>query len=876
MKKLASLTIIPDELYVERGADEQLRSVIDDMGRPAYVLVARQMGKTNLLLHAKRSYQTQEDIFVYLDVSNPLETVTEFFNSIVDAMIDTGRVGDSVVSEIYDFRKNNLHLAAHRIHERELRKVLESISGKIVIFLDEVDALGSRQYSDQVFAYIRSVYFAARTNFPIFNRLSYVLSGVAEPSELIKNKDISPFNIGQKIYLDDFTRDEFFRFCVKAELEFDEDVKNCVYAWTGGNPRMSWDLLAQLQNSAVENNVLTASSVDAAVRALYLEKFDVPPVDHIRNLVEKDGELQSALISMHFGKAATVPSHVVNKLYLAGIAKLESSTGSLELRNRIISESLSVSWLQELEGKHATPIERAYAAYRQSRWADALVLLEECFTTSEDDAKSMQLAGDIGVCLFRTKAYDQAIAWLEKYTPKKHIHAALHYEMMHWLGLAHHAVSNEVQSYQAFSASSEPAAEGVNSYYYESLVNCCAHYSKDVGKYAGNIESIVGRILNSEGKFEETYKNDPGAANHVRCSAYWHLSTLRKRQGRIADALHELALAMAIGDKKYSVGIALERARLQDHGPTRWSVANEMASAIIEQGYVIEADEALFPLAFTLSNAGDLLAILAIRPDESIFLRFRDYLFEILSDAAEEYFVVISQAAGSAVTSGDVEGAAQLYRWAYEARSVGVDKKLRRINATNSILLTSFEKSRDLSESYLDEYLRSPDADLVITDFRVVYSIFYGYLGLGDMRAGEIIQLIKPLVKNFLQKSVGTQSHESLAIGALIIDSCEVDWNYSIEKYVEASQLGIDWLQRARNLKKVSPPAYFSPDIVDSLVARMRSIAYSKKTVPQYVRKDKKIGRNELVTVVLPDGVMKTGKYKSFEADIKSGKLILK
>ena len=875
MTKLANLTIIPDELYVERGADAQLRRVIDDMGRPAYVLVARQMGKTNLLLHAKRSYQGPVDLFVYLDVSNPLETVSEFFNSIIDAMIDTGRIDDAVVSEIYSYRKSNPPLAAHRVHERELRKVLDSIPGKVVIFLDEVDALGSRQYSDQVFAYIRSVYFAARTNFPSFNRLSYVLSGVAEPSELIKNKEISPFNIGQKIYLDDFTKDEFSRFCEKADLKLDAGVKNQVYAWTSGNPRMSWDLLSQLQNSYLENNVVTAATVDAAVRALYLENYDVPPVDHIRNLVEKDGELQSALISIHFGKAKAVPSHVVNKLYLAGIAKLNSDNGILELRNRIISESLSVDWLQELEGKHATPTERAYAAYQQGRWADALVLLEECFATAEDDAGKARLAGDIGVCQFRIQAFDKAIFWLEKYMPKKHLYAALYYEMMHWRGLSHHALNNEEESYKAFSAASEPAAEGVSSYYYESLVNCCAHYSKDVARYAENIESIAGRILNSEGKFEETYQKEPNDANHVRCSAHWHLATLRKRQGRTSDALEQLALAIAIGDKKYSVGIALERARLQESGANRWDVANEMASALIEQGYVIEADEALFPLAFTLSNASELLAILAVRPEESIAVRFRDYLLDLLREAPSEYIIFVSQAAGAAVSSGNVEGAAKLYRWAYEASGTNIDKNIRRINATNSILLTSFDNSQDLAESYIKEYLTSSDSELVATDFRIGYSIFHGYLNSDHKRAYEIISIIKPLIKNFLQKSIETQSHDSIAIGSLIFESCEIEWNYAVGKYSEASELATSWLEQARTIRRAPPPGYFSTDIIESLTSRIRAIRYSKKNISQFVRAGKKIGRNEMVIVIQPNGEKKSGKYKNFEADIKSGELIL-
>ena len=50
--ELKSYTIVPDNLYVERKADIQLHNIIEAMQRPGYVLVSRQMGKTNLLLNS--------------------------------------------------------------------------------------------------------------------------------------------------------------------------------------------------------------------------------------------------------------------------------------------------------------------------------------------------------------------------------------------------------------------------------------------------------------------------------------------------------------------------------------------------------------------------------------------------------------------------------------------------------------------------------------------------------------------------------------------------------------------------------------------------------------------------------------------------------
>ena len=61
-KKLYSTAIIPNELYVHRDADRKLQEVILRMSKPAYISVARQMGKTNLLIQTvSRNYNCTEN-----------------------------------------------------------------------------------------------------------------------------------------------------------------------------------------------------------------------------------------------------------------------------------------------------------------------------------------------------------------------------------------------------------------------------------------------------------------------------------------------------------------------------------------------------------------------------------------------------------------------------------------------------------------------------------------------------------------------------------------------------------------------------------------------------------------------------------------------
>src|SRR5439155_7630452 len=86
--------------------------------------------------------------------------------------------------------------------------VLEWRPGKVVIFVDEIDVVRSLPFStDEFFAAIRECY-NRRTEDPEYKRLTFCLLGVATPCDLIQDTRTTPFNIGQRIELTDFTSAE--------------------------------------------------------------------------------------------------------------------------------------------------------------------------------------------------------------------------------------------------------------------------------------------------------------------------------------------------------------------------------------------------------------------------------------------------------------------------------------------------------------------------------------------------------------------------------------------------------------------------------------------------------------------------------------------
>ena len=222
---LQSYTIVPKELYVERMADRQIVNIINDMGRPGYVLVARQMGKTNLLLHVKQKMEDDRNIFVYLDFSSiPIYDDRSFFELLINKAIECREhVFAEAADKVTKLRSERIYDSINR-YTAELLILLEYVD-KIVFVLDEIEKLTRNKYSDSIFSQIRSDYFQ-RVNYPDLYKVTYILSGVFEPKDLIKDPNVSPFNIGEKIYLRSFNRKEMCSFIEKAYLPFTEVVKD--------------------------------------------------------------------------------------------------------------------------------------------------------------------------------------------------------------------------------------------------------------------------------------------------------------------------------------------------------------------------------------------------------------------------------------------------------------------------------------------------------------------------------------------------------------------------------------------------------------------------------------------------------------------------
>ena len=126
--------------------------------------------------------------------------------------------------------------------------VLKRITGNVVIFVDEIDIVRSLPFStDEFFAAIREFY-NRRSREAAFGRLAFGLLGVATPTDLIRDTRMTPFNIGRRVELNDFTAAEAAPLArgLTGEESIARDLLTRVLHWTGGHPYLTQRLCRAL------------------------------------------------------------------------------------------------------------------------------------------------------------------------------------------------------------------------------------------------------------------------------------------------------------------------------------------------------------------------------------------------------------------------------------------------------------------------------------------------------------------------------------------------------------------------------------------------------------------------------------------------------
>jgi hypothetical protein len=359
-------TLRPDApSYVERKADRELCEGLLH-GEFCYVLTSRQMGKSSLMVRTVRRLRQDGVAVAVLDLTAIGQNLT--LEQWYDGLLS--RLGQQLdlEDEILAFATAHSELGPLQRWMMVLEEVvLQRITSKVVIFVDEIDIVRSLPFStDEFFAGIRECH-NRRSRETAFSRLAFGLLGVATPTDLIRDTRMTPFNIGRRIELNDFSASEAVPLArgLGADESNTQELLRRILYWTGGHPYLTQRLCRAVAETVyqpateapgaptVPPLLPTLRTVDQLADQLFLTRQARDRDDNLifvrERLLRSEVDVAGLLLlyrKIHGGQL--VPDDETNSLIsilrLSGITR--GVNGYLQVRNRIYWQVFDLNWIQ--------------------------------------------------------------------------------------------------------------------------------------------------------------------------------------------------------------------------------------------------------------------------------------------------------------------------------------------------------------------------------------------------------------------------------------------------------------------------------------------------------------------------------------------------
>jgi hypothetical protein len=249
--------------YIERDADRDALLALQMM---AYISIPapRQQGTTSLIKHLSRHPLLTSFVFVHLDTAK-LDWTSEkqWYWSIYSSL--SNKIPDLIMQ---NWVRCPLNLSGCHTFLSAIATRAASDDRNVVIALDKLGVVW-KEWGASFLSVLRSLY-TSRSIKTELNHLTFVLGGPFIPDKLVKQIEVSPFNVAETIQLTDFSEDQV-RLLVSHLGYWDERIAllaKRIWFWTRGQPYLTQLICQKL--SEIEHTPV-AEDVDRIVPSLHRE-----------------------------------------------------------------------------------------------------------------------------------------------------------------------------------------------------------------------------------------------------------------------------------------------------------------------------------------------------------------------------------------------------------------------------------------------------------------------------------------------------------------------------------------------------------------------------------------------------------------------------